>query len=103
TSHARGMRDAAPRCMRATTLSKFVALPLGAVLAVGCATQRETGAVGGAAAGGLVGAAVGGETGALVGAALGGLGGYAIGREMDRRDQQRALWAIEQNRAMQWQ
>lgn len=64
------------------------------LLAAGCESKRQTGALAGAGAGALVGALVtGGGTGskiggALIGAGIGALGGYVIGNEMDRKDAQ---------------
>ena len=55
-----------------------------------CATKGQTGALGGAAAGGLIGQAIGHSTGAtLIGVAVGGLLGYIVGNEMDKYDRDR--------------
>jgi hypothetical protein len=65
-----------------------------ALLAAGCESKRQTGALTGAGAGALVGALVTGGGagskigGALIGAGIGALGGYVIGNEMDRKDAQ---------------
>ena len=54
-----------------------------------CATKGQTGALGGAAAGGLIGQAIGHSTGAtLVGVAGGGMLGYIVGNEMDKYDRE---------------
>lgn len=51
-----------------------------------CSSNLQTGALGGAAAGGIVGAVVGGTArGAIVGAVIGGAAGAAIGAIMDRQ------------------
>lgn len=54
-----------------------------------CATKGQTGALGGAAAGGLIGQAIGHSTGAtLIGVAVGGMLGYIVGNEMDKYDRE---------------
>ena len=54
-----------------------------------CATKGQTGALGGAAAGGLIGQAIGHSTGAtLIGVAVGGMLGYIVGNEMDEYDRE---------------
>lgn len=69
----------------------------------GCSTKAGTGTAVGGVTGGALGYAVGGGTGLLVGAALGGLFGYGIGKSMDDEDRRRAAYALEQNRAMEWE
>jgi surface antigen len=77
---------------------------LGASLlsATGCATKRETGTALGATGGGALGYAVGGAPGLVIGALAGGVLGHTIGKEMDEKDRERALQAIEQDRASSW-
>jgi hypothetical protein len=64
---------------------------LGLALAVSaCATQGQTGALGGAGVGALIGQAIGHSTGAtLIGAGVGAGLGYIIGNEMDKADAQK--------------
>lgn len=62
----------------------------GALLAEGCATKTQTGAVvgaaGGAVVGGAIGAAAGGTAeGAIIGAVVGGAAGAIIGHSMDKQ------------------
>ena len=71
-----------------------------------CATKGQTGALGGAAAGGLIGQAIGHSTGAtLIGVALGGMLGYIVGNEMDKYDRDRLSNVYESgssNRQSSW-
>ena len=70
----------------------YVALALTAAVGLsGCATNSGTGALGGAAAGGLIGQAIGHNTGAtLLGAGVGAVGGAMIGNEVDKANQANA-------------
>ena len=58
---------------------------LALLLAAGCATGRQTGALAGAGLGALGGAILGDTEGALIGAAVGTGIGYIIGDQVDRR------------------
>jgi hypothetical protein len=60
-----------------------------AVAVVGCASQGQTGALGGAGLGALLGQVIGGSTeSTLIGAGVGAGLGYIIGNEMDKADAQ---------------
>nr|WP_321466585.1 glycine zipper domain-containing protein [uncultured Desulfobulbus sp.] len=60
------------------------------LLTSSCANKGQTGALGGAAAGGLLGQIIGHSTGAtLIGIAVGGMLGYIVGNEMDKYDRDR--------------
>jgi outer membrane lipoprotein SlyB len=90
------------------TLTAFVGILLLAG-ALGCSTPLSTrekatgiGALGGAAAGGIIGAAVGAPgAGAAIGAVLGAGAGFVIGDQMQSNDQKQAEQQkqIDQNRA----
>jgi len=68
----------------ALLLALALALPLAGA---GCATQGQTGALGGAGLGALIGQAIGHNTaGTLIGAGIGTGLGYIIGNEMDKAD-----------------
>jgi outer membrane protein OmpA-like peptidoglycan-associated protein len=65
------------------------------VLAAGCATKSQTGAIIGAGAGGAAGAVIGKATGstvrgAIIGAAVGGVAGAVIGHQMDKQAEELA-------------
>ncbi|MDD2464367.1 MAG: RT0821/Lpp0805 family surface protein [Desulfobulbus sp.] len=76
------------------------------LLTSSCANKGQTGALGGAAAGGLLGQAIGHSTGAtLIGVALGGMLGYIVGNEMDKYDRERLTHVYESgnsNRRSSW-
>jgi surface antigen len=67
------------------------------VLALGCATKRQTGGLVGAGAGAAAGAAIAKNdaVGAIVGGLVGGLVGSEIGRRMDLHDQQQLAQTFE--------
>jgi surface antigen len=84
--------------------STIVLLVLAVFLASSaCATKSQTGAATGAVGGAVVGGLVGGRGGAVIGGLLGGALGYGIGRHMEKEDQRRMAYAIEQNRRMEWE
>ncbi len=67
-----------------------------------CATKGQTGALGGAAAGGLIGQAIGHSTGAtLIGVAVGGMLGYIVGNEMDKYDREQLNHTYERGMSNQ--
>ncbi len=81
----------------------YVALALMTVLGLSsCATNSGTGALGGAAAGGLIGQAIGHNTGAtLLGAGVGAVGGAMIGNEADKANQANAQAQMAQQQGGQ--
>ena len=71
------------------------------VLAVGCETQGQTGALIGSGVGAGVGAVVGHQSGhaaggALIGGAVGGGTGYIVGNEADKKQQREEVRAAQQ-------
>jgi len=65
------------------------------ILAVGCETQGQSGALIGTGVGAGVGALAGGSTeGTLIGAAVGGGAGYIIGNEGDKKQQKREMSSL---------
>jgi len=67
-----------------------------AVLASGCSSNRETGALSGGAAGAGIGALIGdGAAGPIIGGLLGVIVGSEIGREMDKRDRRYIASTLE--------
>lgn len=81
----------------------YIALALTAVVGLSsCATNSGTGALGGAAAGGLIGQAIGHNTGAtLIGAGVGAMGGAMIGNEADKANQANAQAQMAQQQGGQ--
>jgi uncharacterized protein YcfJ len=66
-----------------------VAAGAGLLMAVGCRSAAQTGAVVGALAGAGVGQAIGGSAGGtLIGAAIGGAAGYVMGNKQDKSQAQ---------------
>ncbi len=74
-----------------------IAAALVALVAAGCASRQQTGSIVGAGTGAALGGALTGSTwGAIAGGALGAWAGSEVGAELDRRDQQRFGYALQQ-------
>ena len=85
----------------------LISVALVAMLATGCATNRQTGMLIGAVVGTAVGGPIGGTTaahivGGVVGAVIGTAVGGTIGAAMDRRDHQLAKMAVQANTPSTW-
>jgi surface antigen len=87
-------------------MPKLALLTVAAVLASGCALNREqTGALAGGAVGAAAGSAVGAGSGRTVAIILGALAGTAvgasIGKHMDEQDRQQTAQVLESNKTGQ--
>ena len=69
------------------------------IIAVGCETQAQSGALIGSGVGAGVGALAGrgSAEGTLIGAAVGGGAGYIVGNEVDKKQQQQQMQQQQQN------
>lgn len=68
------------------------------IMVQACTTQRETGALTGAAVGTAAGAAIDDSEGAVIGGLLGTIVGHEVGMQMQREDRLRTSRALENNR-----
>jgi surface antigen len=89
-------------CLGSPRQRLALALATATLLASGCATQEQTGAVTGGVIGGLAGSTIGsgsGRSAAIVaGTIAGALIGGAVGKSMDAQDRQQARQALEYGR-----
>jgi len=74
-----------------------ITVSLTTIVNSGCATKKQTGALGGAGVGALIGQVAGRSTEAtLIGAAVGTGVGYLIGNEMDKKDAKNRQKVVEE-------